>query len=566
MKQITQLGKLVFLLLILIIGPETLAQSQFNSVISGGSTSSFGRAPQGERAVTRTVFIVTAAEMAAGGFSTNDGISGLGFSYETAQDIATAGDIKIYLENSASVTNTKGTNWAGVITGMTLVSDAATTVPAVVGDYNIEFTNGTAFTYTGGSLFVAFDYQNLSNPVANAANVSFCDNSPVGGAPGVFSARSDAGSTTLPTTLAPSNFRPQVKLGAPVACARPTNLSFTNQTATAVDLTWTANGGTGIEVEFGLQGFDQRTAGTLLTGANVTSPYTLMALTVNTVYDYYVRTVCAGSVSNWNGPFTFTSLFEASNLPYNTGFENDEFSYFGWKAERDPSGSIGNFWQSVNFGTGDPNVQEGAYSARVGAGVTTAQANDWILSRGVNLTANQTVDISFYVSAVQTGSTTPARYILTAGTTQNLASQSTIATSPGFTNTTFQINNYSYTAPSAGVYYFGLQNAITTNAAGSVFWAVDNFTVSSTTASIDEINASDFVIYPNPANEIIYINSDHQTINDLSVVDINGREVMAASFENVLSATLDISNLSSGIYLITIESNQKSIVKKIIKN
>jgi len=96
MKQITQLGKLVFLLLILIIGPETLAQSQFNSVISGGSTSSFGRAPQGERAVTRTVFIVTAAEMTAGGFSTNDGISGLGFSYETAQDIPTAGDIKIY--------------------------------------------------------------------------------------------------------------------------------------------------------------------------------------------------------------------------------------------------------------------------------------------------------------------------------------------------------------------------------------------------------------------------------------------------------------------------------------
>lgn len=216
----------------------------------------------------------------------------------------------------------------------------------------------------------------------------------------------------------------------------------------------------------------------------------------------------------------------------------------------------------MNFGTGDPNVQEGAYSARVGAGVTTAQANDWILSRGINLTSNQTVDISFYVSALQTGSTTPARYILTAGTTQNLASQSTIATSPGFTNTTFQINNYSYTAPTAGVYYFGLQNAITTNAAGSVFWAVDNFTVSSTTASIDEINARDFVIYPNPANEIIYINSENQPINDLSVIDINGREVMAASFENVLNATLDISSLSSGIYLITIESNQKSVVKK----
>lgn len=567
MKQITFLSKILFLLSVLIIGTDVHAQSQFNPIVTGASTSSLGRAPQGGRSVTRTVLIVTAAEMTAGGFVSGDQISGLGFSYETAQDIPTTGDMKIYLENSTALTNNKGTNWATIITGMTLASDAPATIPAATGDYNIEFSNGTSFTYNGGSLFVAFDYQNLVNSVASVQNVAFCDQTPVGGAQGVFSARSAAGSTIAPTTLTGSNFRPQLRLAVPVACARPTSLGASNPTAISADLTWTPSGGTGIELQFGLQGFDQATAGTLLTGAAIVSPYTLGGLTANTVYDYYVRTVCAGSVSNWNGPFTFTSLFEPSNLPYNTGFENDEFSYFGWIAERNAAGTVGSFWSTVNFGAGTPNVQEGAYSARVGAGVTTAQANDWIISRGVNIAANETVDISFYVAAIQTGTTTDAAYNLTVGTAKNVSAQTTtVASGVTFNNTAFQMQNHSYAAPAAGVYYFGMQNAVPINAAGSVFWALDNFTVSSATASIDEVNANDFSVYPNPANDMINVSSNSLNINNLSIVDINGRQVMNNSYDGSISASLNITELSSGLYLLNITTDLGTITKKLVKN
>lgn len=567
MKKITQLSKLLGLLIILLTGSDALAQSQFNTVISGGSTSSFGRAPQGERAVTRTVFIVTAAEIAAGGIVSGDQISGLGFTYETAQNIPTTGNMRIYLENTTATTNTKGTNWTNVLTGMTLASDASTTIPAATGDYNIEFSNGAAFNYTGGSLFVAFDYQNLTNPTATTFNVAFCDNSPVGGAPGVLSARSDAGTTTIPTTLAASNFRPQVRLGVPVACARPTNLGSTNPTATTADLTWNAaTGGTGIELEFGPQGFTQGT-GTTLTGPTVVSPYTLTGLSANSVYDYYVRTVCSGTLSNWNGPFTFTSLFEPSNLPYNTSFENDEFSYYGWTFERDPSGTVGNFWQSVNFGAGDPSVQDGAYSARVGAGITTAQANDWIISRGVNIAANETVDITFFVAALQTGTTTPASYNLTVGTSQDVAGQTTtIGTSPGFSSSTFQQESYTYTAPTAGVYYFGVQNAIGANAAGTIFWALDNFTISSQTASIDNLDSNSFIMYPNPASHLLNVTSRNQAITSISIVDINGRQVIQSTYKDVLNTQVDISNLNTGIYLINLSTAQGTVTKKLVKN
>jgi hypothetical protein len=104
------------------------------------------------------------------------------------------------------------------------------------------------------------------------------------------------------------------------------------------------------------------------------------------------------AVSNWNTPFTFNRLFQASNLPYNTRFENDEFSYFE------------------------------------------------------------------------------------------------------------------------------LQNAMVPHAVASIFWVADNFTVSAATASINELKATDFAMYPNPAHGVIYVNSEHQNISGLSVVDIKGSD------------------------------------------
>lgn len=556
-------GKIFFLLLLCLLGTDALAQSQFNQIVSGGSTSGNGRAPQGAARFNRTHLIITAAEMTAGGFAAGDRVSGVGFTYSTAQNIPTTGTLKVYLENTADASNLKSLTWANAIAGMTLVSDAPNTVPAALGDYNVEFSNGAPFTYTGGNLYVAFDYQNLNNTLSTA-NQSFCDTALIGGAAAIASVISTT--ATEPTTLTRSTFRAQIKLALPVSCARPTALGATNATATSADLTWTASaGGTGIELEFGPQGYTLG-MGTPLSGANVVSPFTLMGLTPNTVYDYYVRTVCPGSVSNWNGPFTFTSLFLPSAVPYNTGFENIEFQFLGWRAERATT-TIGNFWQTVNFGAGSAAVQEGAFAARVGAGVTTAQSNDWILSRGINLTAGSTATISFFVAMAQTGTTTPAGYNLTVGTAQNVAAQTTvIVNSPTFTNTAYELRTHTYTVPATGVYYFGIQNAIPTNAAGAVTMLLDNFTVNET-LSIDSVNAAlNVSVYPNPANDTVYISSDKNTFNNVSVVDMNGRVVKTASFDNASTLSMDIAELSSGVYFLNINSAEGTVNRKLIKN
>lgn len=563
MKKITlSLSMVLAVLALFLNGGDAIAQSQFNPVITGGSTSGLGRAPQGSQRFTRTHFIVTAAEMVSGGFANGDRISGLGFTYETAQNIPTVGSLKIYLQNSPDVSNIKSLNWDTAITGMTLVSDGVTTIPASTGDYNIEFINGSTFTYSGGSVYVAFDYQNLANPLSTA-NIAFCLSATVGGAPGAATASTTT--TTAPVTATRSAFRPQVRLGIPVACARPTNLGFTNPTPTSATLTWNPSGGTGIELEYGLQGFTQGT-GTLASGPTVVSPYTLNGLVANTVYDYYVRTVCAGTVSNWNGPFTFTSLFQPSNVPYNTSFENTQFPFFGWVALRDPSGTVGNFWQTVDFGPASPNVQDGNFIARTGAGVTTAVSNDWIISRGINLTAGATANIEFYVAVAQTGTTTPASYNLTVGTAQNVAAQSTVIfNAPNFSNSTYQLRTHTYTVPATGVYYFGIQNAIPANPTGSLSLVLDNFSITQT-LSVDSIDESKFVVYPNPASDVIAINSSDYTFNNVQILDLNGRIVKTATFENVSEASLNIASLSAGVYLINISNESGAVTKKIVKD
>jgi|GEM_PF-494200 len=565
MKKITlNFMKTLLLALFCIVGTDAAAQSQFNPVISGGSQSALGRAPQGSQRFTRTHFIVTAAEMTAGGFAAGDQVNGIGFSYVLAQNIPTSGNIAIYLENTADASNIKSTTWTTAIASMTLVSNAATTIPAMVGDYNIDFSNGSTFTYTGGNLYVAFDYQNLANTLS-MPNTALCDNQLVGGTPGA--ATVSATTTTAPTaTMGRSSFRPQVRLAFPVACARPTNLSASGATPTSVNLTWNPAGAGGLEVQWGVQGFTLG-SGTPETGAAVVSPFTLSGLVPNTVYDYYVRTLCTdGSISNWNGPFTFTSLFQPSNVPYNTSFENTEFSYFGWVAQRDPAGTIGNFWQTINFGPASPNVQDGVFTARVGAGVTTAVSSDWIISRGVNLTAGSTATIEFFVAVAQVTTTTPASYRLTVGTGQNVAAQTTvILNSPTFSNPTYMLRSHSYVVPATGVYYFGIQNAIPANPAGSLSLVVDNFTVTQT-LSVDSVDANNFVIYPNPANDMIAINSSNYTFNNVAIVDLNGRVIKVASFDNVSEASLDIAALASGVYFMNITSNEGMVNKKIIKN
>jgi len=80
------------------------------------------------------------------------------------------------------------------------------------------------------------------------------------------------------------------------------------------------------------------------------------------------------------------------------------------------------------------------------------------------------------------------------------------------------------------------------------------------------VDASRFIVFPNPAtDEITLQNSDATLIGSYRVENIDGIMVKQGIFEKGLSS-IDITSLVPGLYLLLIQKQDKSIiVKKFIK-
>lgn len=110
----------------------------------------------------------------------------------------------------------------------------------------------------------------------------------------------------------------------------------------------------------------------------------------------------------------------------------------------------------------------------------------------------------------------------------------------------------------------------TTNAAVSeaIF---DNFTVKATfeeaLLSVNPVNeVATFSVFPNPStNNITITSSNSSTINGIEMVDINGRTVKSLKLDNLTSTDVNISDLSQGIYVVKISSENGSVSQKVVK-
>ncbi len=82
--------------------------------------------------------------------------------------------------------------------------------------------------------------------------------------------------------------------------------------------------------------------------------------------------------------------------------------------------------------------------------------------------------------------------------------------------------------------------------------------------STPENSLADLKIYPNPAQNKLFIQSATNDFDSVSISDINGRIIN--SLKNLVSNEIDVSALNSGMYFITIISSEGKITKKFIKN
>ena len=82
---------------------------------------------------------------------------------------------------------------------------------------------------------------------------------------------------------------------------------------------------------------------------------------------------------------------------------------------------------------------------------------------------------------------------------------------------------------------------------------------------INDLTATKFKVYPNPATSTITISAVDADSFKLSVTDLSGKVVMTKSL-NGIENTLDISSLSTGAYFFELTSDNKKEVIKILKN
>ena len=79
---------------------------------------------------------------------------------------------------------------------------------------------------------------------------------------------------------------------------------------------------------------------------------------------------------------------------------------------------------------------------------------------------------------------------------------------------------------------------------------------------IEEIFVPNVTIYPNPANDKLFIDTEAD-IEEVVVYDIYGRQQTTVNGQQ--SLTINVSNLSNGIYFVNVKTSVGSVVKKIVK-
>ncbi|HMT30641.1 MAG TPA: hypothetical protein PKD91_15300, partial [Bacteroidia bacterium] len=165
MLAITVLGSFPF--------TDALAGCPVSILPGNGSTSGNARAPLGNFRFERGVYLITAAEIAAAGFSSGQTINTIQWSYSTGHNISVTGNLQVWFENTSDVTTTKSTTWATAVATMSNAHNASATIPAGT-TFGVTLT-GAPFTYTGGGLYVGYEWSNAANPLSVGA-VVLCTN------------------------------------------------------------------------------------------------------------------------------------------------------------------------------------------------------------------------------------------------------------------------------------------------------------------------------------------------------------------------------------------------------
>lgn len=74
---------------------------------------------------------------------------------------------------------------------------------------------------------------------------------------------------------------------------------------------------------------------------------------------------------------------------------------------------------------------------------------------------------------------------------------------------------------------------------------------------------SSVMVYPNPANNIVYIQSSGEIFNQVSIVNLLG-ETLIKDVQNHTKASINVANLPAGIYIVQVKLKNQLVQQKLV--
>lgn len=507
-------------------GASLVLTSELNTVVSGTSLNTFG-------------------------FSTTVGASS-----------EVTGTIIVYMLNSSDVTFTRGTSWATIIAGMTQVYSGPYTVPANVA--NIDLTLTTPFVYNGGSIYVAYDFVRTGTEATTTATYSANNTGLINGCVSAASA------TAAPTTLGATSFRPATRFGY----ANPNSndvavegVSSFGKIATTLGLSTPISAlvrnksniaRTNIVVTAAISGANtysnSQTIPTLAAGD---------AVTVN--FTNWTPTALGSNVLSVSVP---ADQFNANN---NFNFNTTSTCFVAGQGQSGVSYSAG-----VGFNTGSGIISTPVLNsvASTISGVNLAISSDaasvgntvfgvLLSSTGAILAQSANAVLVTADSNTIKTFTFPTPVAIAASQQVHIGLGQTANATTGYFPLGAYTNANLTTVYNTSALAGGTLTLLTSNLGQLGIEAVYSGTC---TLGTDSFSSYSVTVYPNPARDFVTIEGlSSSNIMSYKVVDLNGRIVKSKENINENSTQINISDLQSGVYMMTINSDKGSTIKKIIK-
>lgn len=281
--------------------------------------------------------------------------------------------------------------------------------------------------------------------------------------------------------------------------------------------------------------------------------------------DFIITDIGDWLVLDLDGSATYIG---GTEIPWENGNDPQAFIVFNPSVAQVTNADTGN--EVRNFDPHSGEKYAGSWAAVMpgdgegGAGPN----NDWLISPPLNLGASAN-ELTFWVKSlsnsyglenyqvgVYTGTGVPAAssdFTLLPGA-NNLS-----APYPAWELNTFSLDAYANQTVRVGIHCTSVN---------AYFFMVDDFKV--TTAAVAGLNdnlASQLSIFPNPASNVVTISNKNDIFIDrITISDVNDRTVKEVNAGNVTETQVTISDIATGVYMMTIFSDKGNMTKKIVKN